>query len=263
MARVIKILIFTTLAASLAGGLFPEVYSTLALSWNGLEQFYFWQFLTYIFVERGPLSFPFFLQIAFNMYLLWIFGSSLLERTHTRRFLTLYFGSSLLGGLSVLIFPHTALSGSINPLYALLAAWVVLNPSSRLLLFFAIPFKAEWLILGLVGASLLIDLSHAQWAMALSLAISTLYGYLFALITWREHSPFPFMRPFERKLLYFLDKKEPIHRHSKIYDIKSGAPVLDDDQFMDAMLDRISRHGEDSLTPQEKKRMKEISERKK
>lgn len=263
MRRAIKILIFTTSSASIAGGFFPEVYSTLALSWNGIEQFYFWQFLTYIFVERGPLSFPFFLQIAFNMYLLWLFGSSLLERTHTRRFLALYLGSSLLGGLSALAFPHTVLSGSINPIYALLAAWVVLNPSSQLLLFFAIPFKAEWLVLSLVGASLLIDLSHAQWAMALNLLISTLYGYLFALITWRQPSPFPFMRPFERKLLHLLDKNESIHRHTKIYDIKSGEPVFDDDKFMDAMLDRISRHGEDSLTPQEKKRMKEISERKK
>ncbi len=66
-------------------------------------------------------------------------------------------------------------------------------------------------------------------------------------------------------LLRFLwgKKRQLPYRHSKIYDIKSGEPLLDDDQFMDAMLDQISRYGEESLTPAEKKRMKEISEKKK
>lgn len=264
MRTPLKILIFLTIGTSLIAGFFPKLYLWLALSWAGIEHFYLWQLITYIFLERGPFSLSFFLQLAFNMYILWMFGASLIERSHARLFLALYFGSTLLAALTALAFPQAVLMGSTNAVFAVLVAWILVNPGSQLLLFFAIPFKAEWLILALLGFSLLIDISSANWVGAATLAISCLYGYLFALIAWRQISPFLFLRPLERKILRLLEKKpKETYHHSKIYDIKSGAPILDDDQFMDAMLDRISRHGEDSLTPAEKKRMKEISGKKK
>lgn len=264
MRTPLKILIFLTIGVSLAAGFLPQLYGWLALTWAGIEHFYLWQLITYIFIEPGPISLGFFLQLGFNMYVLWMFGSSLIERSHTRLFLTLYLGAALLSGLSALAFPQAALAGSTNAVFAILTAWAMVNPGSQLLLFFSIPFKAEWLILALLGFSLFIDLTTANWVAAVSLIVSVLYAYLFSLIVWRSHSPFPFLRTFERKIFRLLEKKpkETYHR-SKIYDIKSGAPVLDDAQFMDAMLDRISRHGEDSLTPAEKKRMREISSRKK
>jgi len=264
MRTYLKVLIFFTIGVSLASGFFPQLYNWLALSWAGMEHFYFWQLITYIFVEPGRISLPFIIQLGFNMYILWMFGSALIERSHPRLFLTLYFGAALLSGLTSLTFPHSILSGSTNAVFAVLVAWIIVNPGSQLLLFFAIPFKAEWLILALIAFSLLINLTSANWMAASTLMVACIYGYLFALIVWRQTSPFSFLRNFERKILRFLEKKpKESYHHSKIYDIKSGAPVLDDDQFMDTMLDRISRHGEDSLTPAEKKRMREISGRKK
>ncbi len=265
MRILLKVLILTTLVLSLLGALIPTLYAFLAFSWNGVQHLFLWQFITYLFVEQGPLSFPFFLNLAFNLYLLWIFGSQLMERAHPRLFLTLYLGAGLLGAAAALAVPHPLLSGSTNGVYAILIAWMLLNQGSVLRLFFAFNFASQWLILALVGAALLLDLTNDDWAGALSLAVSCLYAYLFFLITWRQPGPFFFLRRFEKSLFRFLEKKKTHtpYNHSKIYDIKSGEPVLDDDQFMDAMLDRISRHGEESLTPQEKKRMREISKRKK
>jgi membrane associated rhomboid family serine protease len=264
MRTPLKILIFLTIGVSLAAGFLPQLYGWLALTRAGIEHLFIWQLITYIFLEPGPISLGFFIQLAFNMYILWMFGSSLIERSHTRLFLTLYLGAALVGGLTALAFPHTALAGSTNAVFAVLTAWAMVNPGSQLLLFFAIPFKAEWLVLALLAFTLFIDLSTGSWMAASCLIVSVLYGYLFSLIVWRQPSPFLFLRTFERKIFRLLEKKpRETYHHSKIYDIKSGAPVLDDDQFMDAMLDRISRHGEDSLTPAEKKRMREISERKK
>ncbi len=262
MRTSLKILIFTTTGVSLAAGFFPQLYQWLALSWSGIEQFYFWQLITYIFLEQGPLSLSFFIQLAFNMYLLWMFGSQLLERTRPRLFLSLYLGSAILAGLAILAFPRATLAGGTNAIYALLVAWMILNPGAQLLLFFAIPFKAYWLIAALIGFSLFVDISASDWIHATALAVSCVYSYLFTLIVWRQQSPFPVLAPFERKILRLLERKnkEP-YQHTKIFDIKSGEPVLDDDQFMDAMLDRISRHGAESLTAGEKKRMKQISER--
>ncbi len=257
-------MIGVSIGVSLLGVFLPLLPAILALSWEGLKHLYLWQLFTYVFIEPGPLSFGFFLQLAFNMYLLWIFGSSLLERSHAGLFFTLYFGSALVAGLVSLAFPHAHLAGSTAAVYAVLVAWMMLNPGSRLLLFAALPFPSHWLIVALVGFALFIDISSNNWMGCATLTASVLFGYLFALIAWREQSPFSILRPFERKILRLLEKrKQTPYHHSKIYDIKSGAPVLDDDQFMDAMLDQISRLGESSLTAAEKKRMKEISERKK
>lgn len=260
----LKILIGLTIALSLLGAFLPELQAWLALSWAGIKHFYLWQLISYVLVEPGPLSFSFFLQLAFNMYILWMFGSTLIERSHSGLFFALYFGAALVAGLASLAFPQAHLAGSTTAVYAILVAWMMLNPGSRLLLFFALPFKAHWLIVGLVGLAFFIDISSSNWVGCATLAVSVLYGYLFALVVWREQSPFALLRPFERKVLRFLErKKQTPYQPSKIYDIKSGAPILDDDQFMDAMLDQISRLGEGSLTAAEKKRMREISERKK
>lgn len=264
MNTLLKALIFVTAILSILGGVFPEVAKLFALSRNGIEHFFFWQLITYVFFEKGPLSISFFLNLAFNMYILWMFGSHLIERSHTRLFLILYFGAALLGGASALADPNVFLAGSTNGVYAILVAWMLLNQYSQLLLFFALPFKAKWLILGLVIAALTLDLVNGYWAGAISLATSCIYSYFFTLVVWKQPSPFFFLRKFEKRLFQFFEKrkKHEYYKHSKIYDIKSGEPVLDDEQFMDAMLDRISRHGEESLTPAEKKRMKEISKRK-
>jgi membrane associated rhomboid family serine protease len=264
MRTSLKVLIFLTIGISVAAGFLPQLYGWLALSWAGIERLYLWQLITYIFLESGPISLGFFIQLGFNMYVLWMFGSSLIERSHTRLFLSLYFGAALAAALTALAFPYAVLAGSTNAVFAVLTAWAMVNPGSKLLLFFSIPFKAEWLVIALVGFSLFVDITTANWTAGLCLIVSVLYAYLFSLIAWRSSSPFLFLRPFEKKIFRLLEKKpKESYHHSKIYDIKSGAPVLDDDQFMDAMLDRISRHGEDSLTPAEKKRMREISARKK
>ncbi len=264
MRSSLKLLIFTTLVISLFAALIPKLFAYLALSISGVHNLFFWQLISYIFVEKGPISFGFFLNLAFNMYILWVFGSHLIDRSHERLFLFLYFGATLLGGASALLFPNAFLAGSTNAVYAVLVAWMLLNQGARLLLFFAIPCKAEWLVLGLIGITILMDLSSGLWAAATSLMISCIYSYLFTLVVWRQNGPFFFLRRFEKKVFQFFEKrkKHESFTHSKIYDIKSGEPVLDDEKFMDAMLDRISRHGEDSLTPAEKKRMKEISKRK-
>lgn len=265
MRSSLKLLIFYTICMSLLAGFIPQLHTWLALSKAAIQNLFLWQLVSYVFVERDPISFSFFLNLIFNMYILWVFGSQLIHRSHERLFLALYFGAVVLGGASALIFPNFILAGSTNGVYAILLAWMLLNQKARVLLFFAIPFKAEWLILALIGMILLIDLSQGSWAAAISLTISCVYSYLFTLVVWRVSGPFSFLRKFEKIVLRFLERRknhEPFI-HSKIYDIKSGEPVLDDEQFMDAMLDRIARHGKEALTGAEKKRMDEISKKRK
>ncbi|MBX7066111.1 MAG: rhomboid family intramembrane serine protease [Parachlamydiales bacterium] len=265
MMSPLNILIPLTILFSLCIGFFPSLAPWFALTWAGMEHFFLWQLFTYILIERGPISVNFFLNLAFNMYILWVFGIQLIERSHARLFLILYFGAALFGGLAALAVPHPFLAGPTNAVYAILIAWMLLNQRSQLLLFFSFRMNAQWLILGLIAATLLIDLANSYWAGAASLIASCIYAYFFTLIVWRQPGPFSFLRRFEKRIFQLLErkKKHETYIHSKIFDIKSGEPIIDDDQFMDAMLDRIARHGEESLTPTERKRMKEISKRKK
>ena len=271
----LKVLIWTTAGVSLLSALIPRIQPLLALSLSGIQHFYLWQLVSYLFVHPtlGGITFPFLLHLAFNLYLLWVFGTSLLARTSKITFFSLYFGSGLFAGLlalgtMALFHLPFSLAGSSGALYALLMTWMILNQEAELYLFFAIPFKARWLILALIGSNLLIDLSNSDWVSFFSYAGSALFGYLFAILAYREQSPFPFLNPLERLLLRTLEslrhlgKKRVFYRPTKIYDIHSGDPVIDDDSFMDAMLARVSLHGEDSLTPEEKRRMQSISERK-
>ena len=240
----------------------------LELSASGIRRLYLWQFGSYLFVHPFPAAI---IHLAFNLFMIWTFGASLIERLHPRLFFTLFFGSSIAAGLlawCAMIGFHlpSPLMGSSPALYAILTAWVILNPEARMLLFFALPFKARYLLLGLIGFNLLIDLSRSDWIPLTAYIGATLFGYFFTVISCRMRSPFPFLAGLENGILRILEKlthwrTKPVS-HTKIYDFKSGEPVLKDDQFMDAMLARISLYGEETLTPEEKKRMQRISEKK-
>lgn len=263
MRTALKFVIGTTVAISLLAVFMPQLYGWLVLSRSGIENFYFWQFLTYIFIEPGPLSLHFFLELGFNMYILWMFGTSLIELSHTCIFLTIYLGSAVIAGLTALAFPYAIMAGSSNAVYAVLVAWMMRSPGARLSLF-NFPVKGQWLIVGLIAWVFFISLSSSNWLACASLAVSVIFSYLFSIIIWRQQGPFPVLRPFERAILRLFEPKlKQPYNPTKIYDIKSGGQVLNDEQFMDAMLDQISRLGESSLTPAEKVRMKRISEKKK
>ncbi len=261
----LKILLLSTLILSL----FSKILGPyLALSFAGFQHLYLWQLATYLFVHPFPSGL---LHLAFNLYLTWIFGASLLERIRTPLFFSLYFGAGVCAGffaLAAMSLFHlaTSFTGSSPALYALLIAWVLLNPEARLLLFFAVPFKARNLLLILIGLNLLIDLSSANWIPLFAYVGSLLFGYFFTVLSCKTRSPFPFLAPLERGLLRIVEKIEHLgrrnYRHTKIYDIKSGAPVLNDEQFMDAMLAKISLQGEESLSSDDRKRMQKISEKK-
>lgn len=261
----LKILLLSTLILSIFS---PLLIPYLALSPATLTNLSLWQLITYLFIHPFPQGL---IHLAFNLYLIWVFGASLIERIHSPLFFSLYFGSGICGGLSAILGMHLfhtsmVFLGSSAALYSLLIAWVFLNPEARLLLFFAVPFKARNLLLFLIGINLLIDLSSANWIPLFAYVGSLIFGYFFTILSCRIRSPFHFLAPLENTLLKTLEKVEHLgkkaYRHTKIYDIQSGKPVLSDDQFMDAMLAKISLYGEEVLSLEEKMRMKKISEKK-
>jgi membrane associated rhomboid family serine protease len=246
----LKTFLLITLALGLAS---PLLFPYLALSAAGVKALYLWQFITYAFVlpTLGGLSFSLLILLAFNIYLLWMFGSSLIERIKVRPFFLLYFTSILVGGLAGYLAMRLfslplPLGGMAAPLYGVLIAWVLLNP----------------------GANLLIDLSHGDWIHVISYAAVAIYVYVYTLIVFAARGPFAALHRFERKVQQGIDgfrkvwKRPKTAKGPKVYDIRSGNPILSDDAFMDQMLAKISSMGEQSLTEEERRRMHEISKKK-
>lgn len=284
--RGLKLLILLTFLLSLFAALFHQIFpqvlklpspeQLLSLSTWGIQQGFFWQFLTYFFIHPvlHGISFGLLVSLAFSLYLTWVVGSAIIERRGVGSFMRLYFFSGLLigamvFGLQVLFQSPLALAGNAAILYTILIAWIFLYPDAQLLLLLSLPLRAKWLILSILCANLLIDLSVGDWIHAAAYFFAAIIGYLYPVLVWKLHSPFLSLHPLETLLM----KISSLGAHSshspayssraKIYDFKTGRAILTDDEFLDEMLSKISLHGKESLTWRERFRLRRISKRKK
>lgn len=113
----------------------------------GSDNFFPWQFVSYMFLHGG------FSHVFFNMLALVIFGPTLETTWGSKKFLIYYFICGLGGGLAhTLISPMV--SGAVGPLigasgaiFGLLAAFGLMFPDQMLLVFFFIPMKAKYAVL--------------------------------------------------------------------------------------------------------------------
>lgn len=278
----IKALIFLTCAVSifsaLTSNLFTHVFgiispqSFLSLTWYGLHHQFYWQPLTYLFVQASSIDgidLFYLISLAFNMYILWAFGTPVHERVGSRHFLGIYLVSGILAGLAAwLIMPligrSEMVSGPASAILAVFIVWSMLYPDSDLMLFFFIPIKAKWLVAGVLGGIFLINLSQVDLISLTYYGVATLCGYLYGVWGLNLHSPFSWTKPLDVSLINLKNFFQPGKSSSKtqIYDFTSGELILEDDAFVDAMLSKISRYGEKSLTNSERNRMQQISARK-
>lgn len=278
----LKWLIISTLCLSFFGAIFDPIYEYIlaypgltylfGLSKEGLSSFFLWQPITYLFFQ-GPLSngitFSFLLSLAINMYMLWIIGSELCERLGSSHFIYFYLGSGIFSGLIAVLFGYywTILLGPWGSLVAIFTLWTMLNPEREILFLFLIPIKIKWLYAVIIGGVLLISLSKLDFTSFFLSFAAALAGYVYGAGVWQLSSPFPFLQPVDHILFrlhtYFYNRffKNRAINPTKIYDLRTGQATKDDDTFVDEMLAKIAKHGEEALSWAEKKRLDEISEK--
>lgn len=250
-------------------------YQLLTLSAYGMQHYFLWQPLSYLFTQTSLNGIDLFylISLAFNMYVLWAFGSPVHERMGTKHFLGLYLGSGALAGIIAclampLIGQYAVFSGPSAALLATFIAWAMLFPDSELIFSPYFPIKAKWLTAGVLGIIALTSLSQLDLIHFIFYFVTILCAYLYSVIVFNLRTPFTATHQLDARIALFFrrfHKKEAKKNEapaSKIYDIKSGDPILADDSFIDQMLSKISKEGEKSLTMNERRRMKQISERK-
>lgn len=266
---------FVTIFSALTNNLFHLLSYTgpqelLSLSYQGLNKLYLWQPLSYMFVQDAPdgVSIFFLLSLLLNMYFIWILGTDVVEHLGKRHFLSIYFLSGILSGIvAVSLMNMTAQYAVLfSPTAAILAiffVWALLYPDSLLLLFFVFPIQTKWLLVGILGIIFFVGISALDYIYLVHYFSAVLIAYLYCVIALRMKSPFEFTKSFEAIVHNAIDKifGKSDTKKSKIYHFPNGAQD-DDDAFIDAMLTKISKHGEKSLTTHERHRMEQISKRK-
>lgn len=279
----IKNLIIATCAislfAALTNNLFIYIFGTsgpqdwLSLSWWGVKKLYIWQFISYLFVQYSGfegITFSYLINLTLSMYFLWIVGSITLERVGTAPFLRLYLLSGVFAGIVALSFMpllgYGSLAGPAPALLALAVVWTMLDPNSELMLFGTIPVQTKWLAAFLLAGSLLVCLSQLNMTYFILYLAGALFGYLYALLAWNLEGPFPITHPLDHKIAALgIRIRQTLNKWKgkKGSDPKKIVQFpLNDDQFVDAMLQKISKHGESSLSWIERRRLNEISKHK-
>jgi membrane associated rhomboid family serine protease len=230
------------------------------LSRIGLFQGWFWQPATYFFLHSVStgISLSFLISLFFHLLLLWFTGSEFAFRFGSGIFFLFYFGAGIFAGLFTTLFlflteSSAILVGSSPPTNALIAIWAMLYPELELSFFFMIRMKAKWLVGVYFILTLLISLSYGAFFAFFADLCGIIWGFLLGRFIWKLKNPFPLN-------LEFPKRKKKDHAN-KIIDISVFHE--DDDVFMDRMLEKINKEGHDSLTKRERKRMQEISNRKK
>jgi len=208
-----------------------------------VERLWVWQILTYMFLH-DPYHL---LHIFFNMFCLYLFGSEVERLVGRRRFLTIYFGGGILGGLTYCVTQYVAgveipAIGASAAAIAVLVVYALYLPNHTVLFMFLFPMKVKWAVAILVGFDLLYSLTQYADGVAHT---AHLGGALFGVLYWRFYSA----------VAGFFDRIEDRHRE------REAKRVADDERRMDEILAKISREGFDSLTRREREFLNEQSRR--
>lgn len=213
--RAIRWIVLATCAATIGVGLIealisqpfglPNPYLLTLLTPTAVKSFFLWTPVSYMFThfEIGlGLSFNLLISLAIHMYIIWVFGRSLLERIGEREFLIVYLGGGIATGVVTYLLMYGLgvsgiLSGSTAAIVAISTVWVFYNPDAQILLFFVLPVQARWLLLGLVGASALVNLSAGEIPDLMQYVVGGAWGYGYAVIRQCLTSPFPQTHDFD------------------------------------------------------------------
>lgn len=248
--------------------IFQILAGYLAL-WPLGTHFFPWQLVTYMFMHGG------FLHLFLNMFSLWIFGTELEHLWGSKRFLVYYLLCGLGGAVANLLIapllgqeaPTVGASGAV---FGVLLAFGVLFPDRPIYLYFLLPVRAKYFILGLIGLELFTGITGttdgiAHFAHLGGAAAGAVY--LAAVLKINLLGGFRKRPEVVRggegmKWGAHVRGKDEI-QEAKFYDIKSGRPREEEprvtQEAVDAILDKIGRGGYQSLTEEEKRILQEAS----
>jgi hypothetical protein len=284
----IKILIIFILSLSLLSGTlnkifpsvlsFPNLTNLLSIHLNTISNFKIWQFFTHLFFYPAPhgLHIFYLINLFFGLMLLQKIGTIIAINKGEIQFILYFLFCGLISGfaafLTILYFGlNISYAGPSSALFSLLVATVFLFPKLDLMIFFSNPVKGKNLVPSLIGIMLLMNLSTGNYVQFFATFAASLASYLYILFFWKIESPYPFMKKFDKFIIYLSKGKlfsiydstklEKYTHKPRIFDIKTGKAILSEENFIGACLEKISKEGKNSLTFYEKFRLYKYSKK--
>ena len=245
-------------------GLFTYLF---ALNRFGLMQGHLWQLVTYMFLHGGIL------HLFLNLLVVYMFGRELETLLGVRRFLILYLGSGILGGIGwVLLGGRGFCIGASGGVFGLIGMFATLFPNRpiTLLLFFVFPVtmsaRTMAILLGAITCFSMFgdgDIAHSAHL------VGGLAGFFYGrrLLSSARRGGDTRLRRYFSSLLGALPRRRGWGGAPRSTDWTRDAEVLGPEPEpppteaeINAILDRILDRGVGSLTAAERRLLERASE---
>ena len=235
-------------------GFIPDVWITISNPWR---------IITYMFLHS--LTNPF--HFVFNMLWLWWMGRPVEEEIGPRSFLTVYFGAGFVGALIDVIVSLTGtpipVIGASGAVYGIMVAFAMLFPKTPIMLFLLPPIEARYVVGGLIALDVLFLNNDDSVARFVHLG-GALGGFLLMRARFQGMDLSFIPRYFEYLYMKIKPKKSSAPKtKNKKMSIVSDAEIIEEveQSELDGILEKISKHGYDSLSKEEKRKLFELSKK--
>ncbi|MDR2556560.1 MAG: rhomboid family intramembrane serine protease [Bacteroidales bacterium] len=185
-----------------------DIAKWLGLHYITAENFYPWQYVTYMFLHQG------FSHIFFNMFALWMFGYAIENAWGSKRFLLYYFVTGIGAGIvqtvvvgidvmasfgtflpdmnAIHLLDARAINsivtiGASGAVFGILLAFGMMFPNMHIYLYFLLPIKAKWFVIAYGVLELVAGISGSGDNIA---HFAHLGGMLFGIgliLYWRKY----------------------------------------------------------------------------
>jgi membrane associated rhomboid family serine protease len=210
--------------------------------------------VSYMFLHGG------FLHIGFNMFMLWMFGTAIEYAWGAKLFLRYYFVCGIGGGITQALVGlgfgggYIPIIGASAAIMGLLLAYGMMYPNQLVYLYGLIGIRMKYLVVGLV----LIDLVGALGRGGTTVAhFAHLGGMLFG---WLYLSFDSQLNGVVRRMRATFARRKMEQNRENVFR-QSGRTSGDrpGDASVDEILEKISEHGIESLTPREREILRNAS----
>lgn len=220
-----------------------------------LPELHLWQFLTYMFLHGGLF------HLAFNMFALWMFGTEIEALWGRRVFLQYYLFSGLGGSIVYTITSwgsQTPMIGASGAVFGLLLAYGLIFPDRRILLYFFFPIKAKYFV-ALYGL-LTLFMAQQQPRMDGIAHFAHLGGMLFGFV-YLQSGMYRSGRLDIGSRFGRLWRRQRSRAKIRLVRPEEPEPVDTEEQRrrVDQILEKISKHGLQSLTREEQEILRRAS----
>jgi membrane associated rhomboid family serine protease len=201
-----------------------------------------WTIVTYMFVHAGLT------HILFNMIALYFFGPRVEQRIGSERFFSLYMISGITGGLLSFVFaPAAPIVGASGAIFGVMLAYARFWPRDRIYIWGVLPIEARWLVIGYTVLSLWWGFGGGASGTAHFAHLGGFVGGFLCLLYMQRHQG---AKRFRKQATAAPATKDALVGDWRKVD-RSRIHAINREE-VDRILDKISKSGIASLTPQER-----------